>query len=65
LDINTTLPELFTELVKIKGDYKINIHQFEPSMMIKYFNEMIPFFPYITKIILSAQSFNDRILKLM
>jgi tRNA A37 methylthiotransferase MiaB len=26
---------------------------------------MIPFFPYITKIILSAQSFNDRILKLM
>jgi len=67
IDIKSSLPELLDKMIKIEGDYKIELKNFHPMWIIKYVKE----FKEILKrkkikiILLSVQSGNNRILKLM
>jgi len=67
IDIKSSLPKLLDAMTKIEGDYRIELKNFHPIWIIRYIDE----FEKILKrkklsiILLSIQSGNDRILKLM
>lgn len=67
IDIKSSLPKLLDAMTKIEGDYQIELKNFHPIWIIRYIDE----FEKILKrkklsiILLSIQSGNDRILKLM
>jgi len=67
IDIKSSLPELLDTMTNIDGDYIIELKNFHPMWIIRYADE----FEKILKrkklkiILLSIQSGNDRILKLM
>jgi len=67
LDINTTFPELLTQLLGIEGDYKIEIEELHPIWLIKYWDKLVPLLGLgkIKLIVCPIQSGSDRILKLM
>lgn len=64
-DIWSNFTILFNEMVKIEWDYTINIHYYEPSMLLKDFSELKNNLHKISKIVVPIQSFSNRILKLM
>jgi threonylcarbamoyladenosine tRNA methylthiotransferase CDKAL1 len=67
-DIETTLPELLTELVKIPGNFKIRIGMMNPNHLIKIKDQLFPLlnnekiFQFLH---LPLQSGNNTVLKLM
>ena len=66
LDIGTDLAELLNEIDKIKGNYRIDIHYFEPSRLEVLFpkiNKTV--FKRIYAIRIPIQSISQRIIKLM
>jgi len=68
LDINTTLPELLTQLIEIKGDYQIKLDNINPNHMWRYLDELISIFKSnkIFKYLhIPLQSGNDEVLKNM
>jgi tRNA A37 methylthiotransferase MiaB len=67
LDIDSSLPELLDELTKIKGNYSFSLMDTHPRWIKKYITELEEILKRkkIKKILLSVQSGNNRILKLM
>ncbi|MAG61147.1 hypothetical protein CL619_05140 [archaeon] len=67
-DINTNLPSLLNELVKIPGDYKIRVGMMNPDHLIKIQDPLIKIYqhPKIFKFLhLPIQAGNNRVLELM
>lgn len=67
LDIGSTLIRLLDEITKIEGDYTIRLGVTHPRLIIKYITELEKILKRkkIKSIVLSIQSANDRILKIM
>jgi len=68
LDINTSLPELIKELLKVEGEYRIRIGMMNPHHLKRIYSELIPLFKdsrLYNFLHLPVQSGSDRILKLM
>jgi threonylcarbamoyladenosine tRNA methylthiotransferase CDKAL1 len=66
-DIGTDLPTLIEKLLKVKGDYKLNIYHLEPNWLIKYSDYFKKVFKTskIDVIFSPVQSGSDKILKAM
>jgi len=67
-DIGTSLPELLTALLKVKGDYRIRLGMMNPNHFKKIKNELIPLFKdeRLYKFLhLPLQSGSDKILRAM
>jgi tRNA A37 methylthiotransferase MiaB len=67
LDTGSSLPELLNEITKIEGNYSFVLMDTHPRWIKKYINELVEIVKRkkIKKILLSVQSGNNRILKLM
>jgi MiaB/RimO family radical SAM methylthiotransferase len=66
LDIGTDLSELLNKINKIKGDYKIDIHYFEPFRLEALFSKIDKaVFKKIYAMRIPIQSVSQRIIKLM
>jgi len=67
LDINQTFPNLLEKFIKIEGNYKIYIFDFNPRWVIKYLEQLIPIIKSkkIFEIFCPVQSGSDKILTLM
>lgn len=67
LDIKSNLPELLDKLTKIEGNYTIALRNTHPFWIIKYAGELETILrrKKIKNILVSVQSGNNRILKLM
>jgi tRNA A37 methylthiotransferase MiaB len=66
-DIGTTFPYLLNRVLKMNADFDINIGQFHPIGILKYYDELLPLFSSkrITDIQIPIQTTSDRILKMM
>nr|MCK4929476.1 tRNA (N(6)-L-threonylcarbamoyladenosine(37)-C(2))-methylthiotransferase [Nanoarchaeota archaeon] len=67
-DINSSLPELLNELLRIKGDYRIRLGMLNPNHALEFIDKLIEIFkhPNVFKFVhLPVQSSSDKILKLM
>lgn len=68
-DINTNIVELLKEIFKHRGDYSVTIHAFNPTFLVKYYDELLPLIKEnsekIDHICIPIQSGSDRILKRM
>lgn len=67
IDIKSSLPKLLNAMTKIEGDYQIELKNFHPMWIIRYVDEFEKLLKRkkLSIILLSIQSGNDRILKLM
>ncbi len=67
VDIKSSLPELLNEMTEIKGDYMLYLSNTHPYWLIKYADQFETIFKKnkIKYLLLSIQSANSRILKLM
>ena len=67
VDRGTALPFLLKEIIKIKGNYLINIQDLNPEWFIKYSEELNEIFKEkrFSRILIPIQSGSPRILKLM
>jgi len=67
LDIGSSLPELLDKITNIEGNYSIVLQDTHPRWIKKYINELEEILKRkkIKKILISIQSGNNRILKLM
>ena len=68
LDINTTLPELLKEIIKIPGNYKIRLGMSNPNFIVKYIDELIPIFKsdkMFKFLHIPLQAGNDEVLRRM
>ncbi len=69
LDVNTNILELFKEIFKIYGDYKLIIIDFNPRWVIRFHKELFPLLEQnknkIREIFVPIQSGSDKILKAM
>jgi len=66
-DINSTFPQLLSEMTKIPEDCNIKINALNPAWLVKYVDEISEILrgKKISSILSSIQSGNNRILKLM
>lgn len=66
-DLGTDLPTLLEEILKIEGDYLLNIYHLEPNWLIKYFDRIKKSFESakIDAIFSPVQSGSNRILRAM
>jgi MiaB/RimO family radical SAM methylthiotransferase len=66
-DINTDFPTLLNELLKIEGEYEIELEESHPRWIVKYFDDLKKIISNhgIKKICIPIQSGSSRILKLM
>jgi len=67
IDINSTLPELLKQMIKLPGDYYIAIRNLHPGWVVKYIDELEKIFATgrILSLDVQIQSSSNRILKLM
>jgi len=67
IDIGITLPILLKEIIKIKGNYLINIQDLNPKWVVEYSEELNEIFKEkkFSRILVPIQSGSPRILKLM
>jgi len=67
IDIGITFPDLINEILKIKGNYRINIEGINPRWLIKYISDFQKIFKdgRIKGISVPIQSANNRVLKIM
>jgi len=67
IDIKSNLPELLDKITKIEGNYSITLENTHPKWIIKYAEELEEILKRkkIKSILLSIQSGNNRILKIM
>jgi len=67
IDIKSSLPKLLDQMTKIDGDYNIELKNFHPMWIIRYEKEFEKILrrKKLNIILLSIQSGNDRVLKLM
>jgi len=67
IDIGLDFPKLLNEILKIEGDYKIELEELHPMWLVKYINEFEKIISKhkIRRICLPLQSASPRILKLM
>lgn len=69
IDIKSSLPELLTALLSIKGEYKLVMLDFGGHWLVKYFDELLPLFvkhsDNFKELYVSIQSGSNRILKAM
>ncbi|HNV69011.1 MAG TPA: radical SAM protein [Candidatus Ozemobacteraceae bacterium] len=66
-DIGSSLPDLLNEVVKVPGDFVVDMHYVEPDWLIKYIDRLEPVFQSgkIRSFGSPVQSGSNRILKLM
>jgi MiaB/RimO family radical SAM methylthiotransferase len=66
-EIGQSLPDLLQEMIKVKGDFVIDMHYVEPDWLIKYIDRLDPIFQTgkIRSFGTPVQSGSNRILKLM
>ncbi len=67
IDINSNIVVLLEELIRLPGDFKINLRYISPNGLIKYKKDLIPIFKTgrISNFGTPIQSGSNRILKLM
>jgi tRNA A37 methylthiotransferase MiaB len=67
LDLGTNLPTLLAEIVRLPGDFSLNLRFIEPLYLIKYFDRLLPIFSTgrITTFCAPIQSGSQRILRAM
>ncbi len=67
IDAGTDLPTLLTELIRIPGDFNINLRFIEPRYLVEYYDRLIPIFSSgrITTFCAPIQSGSQRILRAM
>jgi len=67
IDINQDFPTLLNEIVKIEGEYEIELEESHPLWIVKYLNEIEKLVKQkkINKICIPIQSGSEKILKLM